>query len=547
MRHLLLFFLVAISFPAFSQHTYVVYLKDKKQSSYSITHAGEFLSARALLRRQLQGIPIDESDLPVSTAYSKQLLQLPVTQKFALKWENAIVLETSVDLLVQLRQLPFVRSVRTISKPSPESGIRKFDMENKQLRSCDTEVPDGFYGTAENQNRMLNLQELHRRGFWGNDVLISVMDVGFTAANSNLFFDSVYKTNRVLYTYDFVDHENDVYNNAPHGLNAWSCIAANIPYKMVGTAPQAKFLLFVTEDDNSETVLEEYNWAKAAEVADSIGADVFSTSLGYTTFDATDSVDSHTYADLDGHTTVITKAANHAASKGILVCNSAGNEGQKPWYYIAAPADGDSVIAVGAVNNLGDYAAFSSHGPNATGKLKPNVCAQGAGTAVVQVGGILGTSNGTSFSCPVMAGAIACLRQAFPNKTNAEIQNAVEQSANFASNPNNEYGYGIPDFEIAYLMLSKPEWFSPKLDLNFVKVVPNPFCDYLEVYLGRDAEKGLHLLHVYDLQGREVLLKSFFHEDAAFEMVKFSGADELASGNYLIRLDTGGTHFFQKQ
>jgi len=298
--------------------------------------------------------------------------------------------------------------------------------------------------------------------------------------------------------------------------------------------------------------MEEYNWAEAAETADSIGAQLFSTSLGYSVFDilgtemgVVDTLGSHTYADLNGDKTVITHAGNQAFSKGILVFNSAGNEGQEPWHYIIAPADGDSILAVGAVDSNGVIAPFSSYGPNSAGVIKPDLCAQGSNSAVVfspgqdgYPGGTLGRSSGTSFSCPILAGCAASLWSAFPTKTAREIKDAIVISANRFWTPDNQYGYGIPNFYTAYLLLQTDYNANILQPDQQPAVFPNPFTDqlYLSMYSQQNQN---HLIEIFNLLGQLVYSQQFFVRQQTYDIQSLDNVGSLAEGEYIIRLDHG--------
>ena len=238
---------------------------------------------------------------------------------------------------------------------------------------------------------MLNVDLLHQMGYKGEGITLSVMDNGFYNTDNIRAYDSV--RNRIIGTWDFVNNEANVYNDGSHGENVLSCIAGNLPDKFIGTAPDANFYLLTTEDNSAEWVMEEYNWAAAAEYADSAGVQIFSTSLGYTTFN--NDVGNHTYADLTGDKTVITHAANMAFGKGILVLNSAGNEGANSWHYVSAPADGDSVLAIGAVDSAEAVANFSGRGPTLAGRIKPDIMAQGQNAYVANTAGSITTESGT--------------------------------------------------------------------------------------------------------------------------------------------------------
>jgi hypothetical protein len=249
---------------------------------------------------------------------------------------------------------------------------------------------------------------------------------------------------------------------------------------LIGTAPEASYMLFRTEDSNLETLIEEDNWAAAAEYADSAGVDIINSSLGYTIL-YDDTLNSHSYADMDGNSTIITKAADLAASRGILVINSAGNSGSNDWYYIGAPADGDSVLSVGAVNAFGDIASFSSRGPSYDGRIKPNVCAQGVLAVVADLDSTIRVANGTSFSAPIIAGLSACLWGALStdiiNIDNMTLFQSIQQSAHLFQNPNDSLGYGIPNFYQAYL-----NSLSLSDDMNNINLYPNPYLDKFSIY-----------------------------------------------------------------
>ncbi len=261
-------------------------------------------------------------------------------------------------------------------------------------------------------------------------------------------------------------------------MSVLSTMAGNVPGLLVGTAPGASYWLLRSEDAGSEYVVEEDNWIAAAEYADSVGADVINSSLGYTDYD--DNNQSYTYADMDGNTARVTRGADIAASKGILVVNSAGNSGNNFWRYIGAPADADSIITVGAVNSLGIIASFSSLGPTSDGRVKPTVCGQGEGTYVVSSADGVYPGNGTSFSSPVMAGAVTCLWQANPSFNNMELIDAIKRSASRYSSPDSLYGYGIPNMAVAHMVLSGQELPTSDNE-NFMMANPNPFTEEIDV------------------------------------------------------------------
>ena len=429
---------------------YAVYFTDKNNCGYDINNPEKFLSSKAIERRKKFNIPITEQDLPVTQKYVDSLKSMGLKVIEVSRWLNcAIVVDTDSTNLAKIKALSFVRP-----KPKPlQKNYTYKKLKRKRVKIKKTLKDKYNYGQAENQVKMLDVNQLHDLGFDGKGITIAIFDAGFWNVDKISFFDSLWANHRILGWYDFVDQDTTLFDTGEHGTMVLSTIAAYKNGEFVGTAPQASFYLFRTENEHSEYPIEEYNYVCAAEKADSLGVDVIHSSLGYTHFD--NNKMSYSYKDLNGNTGISTIGADIAASKGIIVTVSAGNEGDNKWRYISVPADGDSVLSVGAVDANGRYAYFSSAGPTYDGRIKPDVMAEGLGVSVVGRDDYVKFSAGTSFSGPIIAGCMACLRQAFPDNTNIELMNAVRQTASNAKKPNNFYGYGIPDFYKAYLLLMK--------------------------------------------------------------------------------------------
>jgi serine protease AprX len=431
---------------------YCVELTDKDDTPYTLLRGHDFLSPRALERRYMQGITLDETDLPLVPAYLAQIEKLGAQITNRSKWLNAIAIYAPDSAMrEQIKLLPFVRRVYPLGyyrKPQNVKTHRRIIRDTTALK------PD-YYGFGANQAYMLDAPRLHAAGFSGRGVHVAIFDGGFENVYRMPAFDSLYERNQILGTWDFVEGDEYVYEDSGHGTDVLSCMAANMPYLLVGTAPDASYYLFKTEDTKGEFWIEEFNWVAAAERADSLGVDIINSSLGYTTF--RDTTMNYKYAeDLDGKTTIAARGADIAVLKGIIVVNSAGNEGNKKWHYIGTPADGYNVLAVGATRYDGTKAPFSSVGPSADGRVKPNLSAQGQDAYVASIFGFaVKTTSGTSFSAPILAGAIASLRQAYPHIYSLDFKRAMEADGTQASNPDSLLGYGIPQLLRTYIGLKK--------------------------------------------------------------------------------------------
>jgi hypothetical protein len=508
--------------------TYWIQLKDKNGTQFQISHPEEFLSTRAILRRNRQHITIDETDLPVSQTYLDTLKKRGLTIVHTSKWLNGVTVNTADTALIKkISALSFVSTIQ-LTKPAIvlKSANQKFCIEAESgLNPVD-------YGSAYGQLSLLNGQNLHNSGFRGKGVHIAVLDAGFLNANTIQAFDSLRNSGRLLTIRDFVNPKSDIYQENYHGMSVLSCMTANIPGTIIGTAPDAAYYLFRTEDAGTEYIYEEDNWVAGAELADSLGVDIINSSLGYYEFD--DTLMNHTYADMNGSKTRVTRAANMAFEKGILVFSSAGNEGLNHWKHIIAPADGINTIGVAAVDNNGARATFSSVGPAYGGGIKPNLAATGLGTLLITSDGNIGYANGTSFSSPVLAGMTACLKQAFPYATAKEIKYALEQSASQFSKPDSLLGYGIPNFEKAETYLRTNNAVSLN-QINKWEVSPNPFDNSLVIKnIGTSVNQKAEV-SLYNLQGICLHQASF----GANEIISLTNLTNLPEGILILKINSG--------
>jgi serine protease AprX len=436
-------------------YKYVVFFKDK-DTTFSITRPGEFLSPRAIARKEAAGVKIDVKDLPVSPAYIRQFSDSIFIVRNTSRWFNCAVVfseqKNGIDLLSKYKGVEKVIEVGYSAVKKAKSAQVDLDqmvaaLEQKFVRNRNRRTSDssaGIYGAGLTQASMLNVPALHNAGLNGNGTLVAVIDAGFSRANTHKVFAATLKN--VVATYDFVDLEENVFDDDNHGTAVWSCLGANDTFNYIGTAPGAQYVLLRSEDAGSEFPVEEFYWAMAAEYADSIGVDVISTSLGYNEFG--DSRFDYTQKQLNGKTAWITQAAVTASKKGMLVVTSAGNEGDNNWKQITFPSDADEVITVGAVDKNGDFASFSSIGPTADKRKKPNVMAMGEGAAIASELGNVHTGNGTSYSCPVLAGGIVCLWPELRSYDHTTIRAFLQMSASAYDHPDKYFGYGVPDLSL---------------------------------------------------------------------------------------------------
>lgn len=435
-------------FPGGKQYVFRITLVDKKSTPYSINKPEEFLSQKAIERRKNQHCKIDQTDLPLSPDYLKTIEKECGKIISKSKWNNTVLVVTKDPAAKTLwrQKMEFIKDViRVWETPDSVNIPEERNLSELDFSATDT-IGDSPYGLAKTQINMLGGIKLHEAGFKGDGKAIAVIDAGFQ--NADIL--PLLKKSKIRLARDFCwPATEDIYAEAAHGMNVLSCMATNVPQTYIGTAPEASYILLRSEYSEAETSAEEDYWCAAAEFADSIGVDIICSSLGYTEFDK-GSLVKYAYKDLNGKTAQISKAASMLAQKGIICVVSAGNSGAKVWKKINFLADAQNILAVGAIDNKGKIATFSSVGNSADGRVKPDVVAQGYRTQCITPRNFFSALNGTSFSAPVLCGMVACLWQALPNKTAYEIMDIVRKNGDRADFPDNIYGYGLPDFWKAY-------------------------------------------------------------------------------------------------
>lgn len=518
MKKTVLFLLFFISIPSFSQEDAWVYFTNKPNAQYFLDNPLQMLTSRALLRRSNQNIPLTLNDVPVHQPYIDQVDAIPgIVVMAKSKWLNCVHVRGALSDIQSLSSLSFVSSIY-YANLSLNSRISTPVSESLFSKKLETEITYS-YGNSANQILMLNGHLLHQSDFVGTGKMIAVLDSGFLNANTILPLQNLYTNNLVLGGYNYVSGSADVYALDSHGTMVLSCMGGKVDGQLIGTAPNAQYYLFVTEDVVNENPVEESYWVEAAEEADRLGVDIITSSLGYFGYDNLNY--SYSYSDMTGNKAFASKGANIAFSKGMIVVASAGNSGASTTApHIRVPAEATHVLAVGAVQPDENYATFSSIGPSFDNRVKPDVMAQGQSVVLSNTSGQIVSGNGTSFSCPIMAGTIASFWQAVPSLTNQQVIDFIKQSADKYSNPNSQYGYGIPDFQLA---LNNVLLYINSLQKEF-KVYPNPASDAFFVHY--NASHLQLKIAVYNGLGQLVMEKNGYVSD---EEIALSG---LQSGIY---------------
>jgi hypothetical protein len=495
---------------------------NEKTNSASEYSAEELLSPAAISRREKQGIPVlTESDIPVSRQHIITLSRFGFMPRCTSKWFNtALFTTTEAKDPATWNEYYFIDSIQLVRRPSDPA---------KKSYSKYGITALGAGPDAYDPRIPLNGHLLHQSGFTGRKITIAVLDAGFTGVDAIESLTPLRERGGIIATRNFVDGTDHVFDYHTHGTSVLSILAGSLPGIINGTAPGADYLLLRTEDDETEYPVEEDYWVAAAEYADSAGADIITSSLGYFTFD--DPALDYSFSDMDGNTPFITKGADMAASKGILVVNSAGNERNKEWVRIIAPSDGDSVLCIGALRQDLTISDFSSAGYSADGQVKPDVVAPGVGIPIQFEPELWHSGSGTSFSCPVISGLCASLMQAIPAASPAEIIDVLHRSSDRYNRPDSLYGYGIPDFIKALRLLEETHTFRPEVTMT---AGPNPFTDQIVLWFQESPE--LLSVTLTGASGVKVAERNFPVYIA--RSFRLDGLGHLAQGLYILKVTT---------
>ncbi len=524
-RKILMLLVFHVSIYAYAQQDAWVYLTDKPNVQDALANPITILTQKAIDRKQRHNITIDERDVPVNENYITQLKQQTgITVMAKSKWFNAVHVRGTESDINALIVLGFVDTIdfannglNTLSRTAQQE--QKFEVEETLVTYN--------YGSTQNQVEMIDADDLHIDDFTGEGITIAVMDSGFPNVNTMGAFQRLRDNGSLLNGYDFVDRTSDVYAYTAnsHGTRVLSTMAGFIEDQYVGTAPDASYYLFRTEDAGSENPVEESYWVEAAERADSLGVDMINTSLGYRVYDNPDY--DYTPADMNGQTAFISRGASIAVEKGILVVVSAGNAGGIDWQTVGAPADAPEVLSIGAVDADGNYASFSSIGSNAQPTQKPDVVARGQSAFVVSESNTVTQNSGTSFSGPIMCGGIASLWQALPDLSPIQMMQIVRESASQYSTPDNFLGHGIPSLSLArQIALSVLEE-----EVEIFKFSPNPATDIINITFPGGVNTTE--ISIYNQLGQRVLKSTLTR---AHNQLNVSG---ITTGVYLVRVVSG--------
>jgi serine protease AprX len=516
-----------------AQEYYRVGFSDKNDTQYSLSSPVDYLSERAIQRRIKQNIAIDSLDLPLNKNYIDEVVKIGATFIHASKWLNGITVKAETDsFTIKVSKLPFVKEFQLTKGLAKKSAIQKFaELEGSENFPIDNSI----YGPSVYQTSILNGQFLHNQNYLGQGMQIAVLDGGFFSADRYPAMDSLWANNQILGIKDFVDPTAEFYKTHYHGMSVLSCMGSNVPGKLIGTATKASYWLIRSEDTGSEFLIEEDNWVAAAEFADSAGVDIINSSLGYYNFDNSEM--NHPFEEMDGKTTRVTRGANIAASKGILVFSSAGNEGnnigENAWKHIVAPSDGEKVIGVGAVNKDSIPSGFTSLGPAFGGKTKPNVTALGWSTFLQRSDGTFGYLSGTSFSSPVMAGMAACLWQSQPHASAEQVKTAIEMSGHLYENPNDKMGFGIPDMYRAWQLLQNLSTSAPEISKQWT-AFPNPVGDVLILQKNSSQFQDTVRIEIFTMDGK--LVQQWIKPDA--NRIELRDLNSIPKGILLLKISS---------
>ncbi len=532
MKNLLFLLALISSVNAFSQdEDAIVYFTNKPNSAAFFANPSIELSARSLARRTTQNIPLELNDAPINQQYVTNVAAANgITVLAKSKWLNCVYVRGLQTNIAALSGLAFVQNVKyldaSINNRSNTPRAEKL-LKSKQIVNPNPARESNTifnYGNSFNQIHQMNGEILHQQNFTGTGKVIAVLDSGFPGVDSAQPFQRLINNNQILGGYDFVNDNNDYFSGDSHGTLVLSCMGGYTDGQLVGTAPDAKYYLYQTEDTESDTPynenpVEEANWVEAAEEADRVGADVITSSLGYFGYENTSY--SHTYADMIGDKNFASKGLNIAFSKGIICVVSAGNAGGDSEPHVGIPAEANKALAIGSVQANRNRSSFSSIGPSFDGRIKPDLMAQGSNSVVSDTDGNIKTANGTSFAGPIFAGMITSFWQAVPTLTNQQVVDLVRQSADNFATPNNQYGYGIPNFQLA---LNNATLTTKIFDSNnkLFAISPNPTNNSIEILFPNNFSNAT--ITLFNILGQNVFSTEISENNSKLSLINLNSS-----------------------
>ncbi|MFC3161514.1 S8/S53 family peptidase [Chryseobacterium arachidis] len=506
------------------------FFKDKPNKAAFYANPLSELTQKSLNRRTALGVALNDQDAPIEQSYINNIQSLGFTVTDYSKWLNGVAVNATPAQITTLQAQTYVLSVESFAKNS--STVPKTLPVNKwenwdQSASKNLTVFD--YGSGSEQIDQVNIRPLHLAGYTGTGVTVAVIDSGFPSVDTGSVYSRLWTNNHIKGGYDFVTKTPDIYNPSlnGHGSVILGAIGGYIQDTFVGSAPDADFYLYRSENASVEIPEEELYWIEAAEEADRKGVDMITTSLGYATFD--DPKYNYTYANLNGTTSFIARGAEIAVNKGIFVLFAAGNSGAQPWHYILTPADNAKVFTIGSVDSAGASSSFSSYGPNSAGVIKPDGSTRGSASISVYNDATL-VVNGTSIATPIAAGGVACLIQAFTTMNRDMMRTRLRETASLFPNHTDQMGFGILNFGKFYNNVLSTSELVKK---NSVAIFPNPVKNILNI--ATDLE--VLSLEVYDNLGR--LITKVNHQ-------KSVKVEDFAKGVYYLKIQTMDKIYYEK-
>lgn len=525
--YLLFLFLIPITFGQNNLDCYRILFLDKDSNAYSINEPNRFLSQRAIDKRSRFNILITIQDFPLNQTYIEDILSLNNEIKLLTKskWNNSMVIYCPDSSFIDtISNFSYIASIQPIAN---YNGLFPHRMSEDYLLEATPQINIFDYGLSYEQIAIHQGEELHNLNFMGEGMLIAVLDAGWTGFTSLEHLTYLFDRGQIVGTRDLQPEFDNVYEGHPHGTAVTSIMAAEIDGELIGSAPKANYYFIRSENPWSEQWIEEDFWAEAAEIADSIGADVINSSLGYTTFSNLPTP--LTYADCDGESSIASRAASIAAQKGIIVSISAGNSGDSPWHFVARPADAKDILAVGAVNKDTIPAPFTSAGPSYDERIKPDVASIGWFTAHLAQDDSVYLGHGTSYASPVIAGLAACLWQALPQYDALEIMQIIREASHQFHAPDTLMGYGIPNFYKAYIE-NLPNSIKNKKESMECLLYPNPTNDKTYLYINPTIQQLK--LQCVDILGKNISIEKKYITSSMIEI----NLNHLPQGVYFLTL-----------